>query len=57
MFFFMVSLTALLKKNNSGDMKNSKKLEKCSENVIIFNSNLNCIFGLENIEIWISLFL
>ena len=53
----MVSLTAVLKKNNSGDMKNFKKLEKCSENVIIFNSNLNCIFGLEKIEIWISLFL
>ena len=33
------------------------KKEKCSENVIIFSGNLNRIFGLEKIEIWISLFL
>ena len=33
------------------------KKKKCLENVIIFSSNLNRIFVLENIEIWISLFL
>ena len=31
--------------------------KKCSKNVIIFSSNLKCIFGLENVEIWFSLFL
>ena len=36
--------------------KNSKK-KKSSKNVIIFSSNLNHIFGLENGEIWFSLFL
>ena len=34
-----------------------KKEEKCSKKVTIFSSNLNCICGLENIEIWFSLFL
>ena len=39
-------------------MKIKKKKKKESlENVIIFGSNLNRIFGQENIEIWISLFL
>ena len=38
-------------------MKNSKRIEKCLENVIIFSGNLNHIFGMENIEIWIYLFL
>ena len=33
-----------------------KKTEKCSKNVTIFSSNWNRIFGLENIEIWFSLF-
>ena len=28
-------------------MKNSKQIEKCSKNGIIFSSNLNHIFGLE----------
>ena len=44
---------------NFGDMimKIFKKIEKCLETVIIFSSNLNRIFGLENVEIWISLFL
>ena len=43
-----------------GDMiheKLKKKKKKSSENVIIFSSNLNRIFGLENFEIWISIFL
>ena len=50
----------LLFKKNSGDMiyeKFKKKKKKSSENVIILSSNLNRIFGLEKIEIWISLFL
>ena len=49
----------LLFKKNSGDMiyEKFKKKKKSLENVIIFSSNLNRIFGLENIEIWISLFL
>ena len=34
-----------------------QKTEKCSKNVTIFSSNLNFIFGLENVEIWFSLFL
>ena len=27
------------------------------KNVIIFSSNVNCIIGLENVEIWFPLFL
>ena len=34
-----------------------EKFQKCSKNVTIFNSNLKRIFGLENVEIWFSLFL
>ena len=34
-----------------------EKIQKCSKNVIIFSSNLKRIFGLENVEIWFSLFL
>ena len=34
-----------------------EKIQKCSKNVTIFSSNLKCIFGLENIEIWFSLIL
>ena len=34
--------------------KNRKMLKK---KVTIFSSNLNHIFGLENVEIWFSLFL
>ena len=37
--------------------KIQKKNRKCSKNVTTFSSNLNCIFGLENIETWFSLFL
>ena len=37
--------------------ENFQKIEKCSKNVTIFSSNLNHIFGLENFEIWFSLFL
>ena len=37
-------------------MKKFKKTEKWSKNVIIFSSNLNLSFGLENVEIWFSLF-
>ena len=60
MFFFMASYLLFWK--FFGDLihekfKKKKKTEKCSENVIIFSSNLNHIFGLENVEIWISLFL
>ena len=57
MFFFMASYLLFWK--FFGDMvhENSKKKKKCSENVIIFSSNLNCIFGMENVEIWISLFI
>ena len=38
-------------------MKKKKEKEKCSKNIIIFSSNLNRIFCLENVEIWFSLFL
>ena len=31
-------------------MKNFKNTEKCSKNVTIFSSNLNLMFGLENVE-------
>ena len=34
-----------------------EKFQKCSKNVTIFSSNLKRIFGLENVEIWFSLFL
>ena len=27
------------------------KKKKCSKSIIIFSNNLNCIFGLENVEI------
>ena len=37
--------------------KLKKKTKKCSKNVIIFNSNLNRIFGMDNVEIWLSIFL
>ena len=48
---------------NFGDMiyeklkKKKRKTEKCSKKVIIFSSNLNRIFGLKELEIWISLFI
>ena len=57
MFFLYGILSALLKNNldREKDMireKFSKITKKCSKiNVTIFNSNLNRIFGLENIEI------
>ena len=33
-----------------------EKFKKCSKDVIIFSSNLKHIFGMDNIEIWLSLF-
>ena len=33
-----------------------ENFQKCSKNVTTFNSNLKHIFGLENVEIWFSLF-
>ena len=33
-----------------------ENFQKCSKNVTTFSSNLKCIFGLENVEIWFSLF-
>ena len=58
MFFFMASYLLFWK--IFGDIIHEnflKKIEKCSNNVIIFSSNLTCIFALENGEIWFSLFL
>ena len=60
--FFYGILFAFIKKKmeREKDMilekiqKNRKMLKK---NVAIFSSNLNRIFGLENVEIWFSLFL
>ena len=56
----MVSYLIFLKKKFGGkkmrSMKKFKKTEKWSKNVIIFSSNLNLSFGLENVEIWFSLF-
>jgi len=37
--------------------ENFQKTEKCSKNVTILSSKLNHIFGMENVEIWFSLFL
>ena len=37
--------------------KIEKKQKNAQKNVIILSSNLNRIFGWENIEIWFSLFL
>ena len=57
--FFMASYVLFWKKIGDVIIKNKKikkKIEKCSQNVIIFSSNLNRIFDLENVEIWISLF-
>ena len=34
-----------------------EKIQKCSKNVTIFSSNLKHIFGMDNVEIWLSLFL
>ena len=34
-----------------------EKIQKCLKNVTIFSSNLKHIFGVENVEIWFSLFL
>ena len=58
MFFFMASYLLFWKKFGDMIMKIKKKLKKkCSKTVIIFSRNLNRIFGLEKVEIWISLFL
>ena len=58
MFFFVASYLLFWKFFGDVIMKIKKIIiEQCSENVIIFSNNLNRIFGLENIEIWISLFL
>ena len=37
--------------------KSCEKIQKCSEDVIIFSNSLKRIFGLENVEIWFSPFL
>ena len=34
-----------------------EKIQKCSKDVTIFSSNLKHIFDMDNIEIWLSLFL
>ena len=34
-----------------------EKIQKCSKDVTIFSSNLKHIFGMDNVEIWLSLFL
>ena len=34
-----------------------EKIQKCSKDVTIFSSNLKHIFGMDNFEIWLSLFL
>ena len=33
-----------------------EKIQKCLKDVTIFSSNLKHIFGMDNIEIWLSLF-
>ena len=34
-----------------------EKIQKCLKDVTIFSSNLKHIFGMDNVEIWLSLFL
>ena len=34
-----------------------EKIQKCSKDITIFSSNLKHIFGMDNVEIWLSLFL
>ena len=34
-----------------------EKIQKCSKDITIFSSNLKHIFGMDNLEIWLSLFL
>ena len=34
-----------------------EKIQKCSKDVTIFSSNLKHIFGMDNVQIWLSLFL
>ena len=34
-----------------------EKIQKCSKDVTIFSSNLKHIFGMDNVENWLSLFL
>ena len=34
-----------------------EKIQKCSKDVTIFSSNLKHIFGMDNVEIWLSIFL
>ena len=59
-FFYGILFAFKKKMEREKDMilekiqKNRKMLKK---NVAIFSSNLNRIFGLENVEIWFSLFL
>ena len=62
MFSFMASYLPFKKKKieREKDMiheKNSKKQKDAKKNVIILSNSLNCIFGMENVEIWISLFI
>ena len=33
-----------------------EKIQKCSKDVTIFSSKLKHIFGMDNVEIWLSLF-
>ena len=33
-----------------------EKIQKCSKDVTIFSSNLKHIFGMDNVDIWLSLF-
>ena len=33
-----------------------EKIQKCLKDVTIFSSNLKHIFGMDNVEIWLSLF-
>ena len=39
------------------DTSYEKKIQKCSKDITIFSSNLKHIFGMDNVEIWLSLFL
>ena len=34
-----------------------EKIQKCSKDITIFSSNLKHIFGMDYVEIWLSLFL
>ena len=57
MFSFMASYLLFWKNLEIEKDMIHEKFKKCSKKIIIFSSNLKCIFGLENVEIWFSLFL